>query len=207
MAQNWPTVSGTSALNAAVKTDLPDRSESLRTVFSGASAPSNPAAYQLWADTTTKMLRQRNAANSAWVDVLPLLGNGGSMSLHLAPGALAAGTLSFPALPVAATIRRIILVSGTTTSGSVAATTEWTFMLRNLTAANVALFSATPSTATNQSGIGGGEMTANTAYVLNANQNVSANALDVLQLVVTKVGSPTVVASYTVVLDFFERGV
>lgn len=207
MAQNWPAVSGTSALNAAVKTDLPDRTESLRTLFSGATAPTSPAAYQLWADTTAKMLKQRNAANSAWVDIAPLLGNSGNMQLTLAPGALAAGTLTFPAMPVAATVRRIILVSSATTSGSVAATTEWTFMLRNLTAANVAMFSATPSTATNQSGIGGGEMTANTAYVLNANQNANVAALDVLQLVIVKTGTPTAVASYTVLLDFYERGV
>jgi hypothetical protein len=44
---------------------------------SGASAPSvtnQPVAYQLWADTTTGMLKQRNAANTAWITLGPLAG-------------------------------------------------------------------------------------------------------------------------------------
>lgn len=36
---------------------------------SGASAPSTTYAYQLWADTTTGLLKQRNAANSAWITI------------------------------------------------------------------------------------------------------------------------------------------
>lgn len=42
----------------------------LRSTFSGASEPSaDMIAYMLWADTTTGLLKIRNAANSAWVTI------------------------------------------------------------------------------------------------------------------------------------------
>lgn len=34
---------------------------------SGASEPTTPYAYMFWADTTTGLLKQRNAANNAWI--------------------------------------------------------------------------------------------------------------------------------------------
>ncbi len=42
---------------------------SLVTNHSGASAPSTTYAYMLWADTANALLKQRNAANSAWVTI------------------------------------------------------------------------------------------------------------------------------------------
>jgi hypothetical protein len=36
---------------------------------SGASEPSTMFAYMLWADTTSGLMKQRNAANSAWVTI------------------------------------------------------------------------------------------------------------------------------------------
>lgn len=39
---------------------------------SGASAPATTFAYQPWADTTTGVLKVRNAANNAWVNVYDL---------------------------------------------------------------------------------------------------------------------------------------
>lgn len=52
---------------ATVRADLNNALESLATVSSGASAPSTTFAYQLWADTTNGLLKQRNAANSGWL--------------------------------------------------------------------------------------------------------------------------------------------
>lgn len=49
------------AINAALQT--------LITNSSGASAPATTVAYQFWADTTTGLLKIRNAANSAWITV------------------------------------------------------------------------------------------------------------------------------------------
>lgn len=39
---------------------------------SGATAPATTYAYQMWADTTSGWLKQRNAANSAWIRRWPL---------------------------------------------------------------------------------------------------------------------------------------
>ena len=46
--------------------------QALASLSSGATEPATTYAYQLWADTTTGLLKQRNAANSAWVDVLTM---------------------------------------------------------------------------------------------------------------------------------------
>ncbi len=39
---------------------------------SGTSEPSTTYAYQWWADTTTGLLKQRNAANNAWISILTM---------------------------------------------------------------------------------------------------------------------------------------
>ena len=41
----------------------------LKSSFSGTSAPSNPVAGMLWYDTTNNLLKLRNAANNAWLEV------------------------------------------------------------------------------------------------------------------------------------------
>jgi hypothetical protein len=69
---------------------------------SGATEPSTTYAYQFWADTTTGILKQRNAANSSWIPLGPLADLGiqtGTQSLATVGGAADALTLSFtPAL-------------------------------------------------------------------------------------------------------------
>ena len=42
--------------------------QALASLSSGATAPTTTYAYMLWADTTTGILKQRNAANSAWIN-------------------------------------------------------------------------------------------------------------------------------------------
>lgn len=42
---------------------------SIATNNSGSAAPSTTFAHQWWYDTTTNILKQRNAANSAWIDI------------------------------------------------------------------------------------------------------------------------------------------
>lgn len=53
---------------------------------SGATAPATTFAYMLWADTTAGILKQRNAANSAWINLLTLATGDwlGSFATHLA---------------------------------------------------------------------------------------------------------------------------
>ena len=54
---------------AAVRSDLNDALAAIVSQNSNATAPATTYAYQWWADTTTGLLKIRNAANSAWVTV------------------------------------------------------------------------------------------------------------------------------------------
>ena len=54
---------------AAVRSDLNDQLAAIVSNSSGATAPATTYAYQWWADTTTGLLKQRNAANSAFVTI------------------------------------------------------------------------------------------------------------------------------------------
>lgn len=47
----------------------------IQTMNSGSSAPSTTSAYMLWADTASGWLKQRNAADSAWVNLFSLGGS------------------------------------------------------------------------------------------------------------------------------------
>lgn len=52
---------------AAFRADLNNQTLALVSQSAGASAPSTTYAYQLWADTSTGLLKMRNAANTSWV--------------------------------------------------------------------------------------------------------------------------------------------
>ena len=54
---------------AAVRSDLNGALAAIATINSGATAPTTTYAFQLWADTTTGLLKIRNAANSAFITV------------------------------------------------------------------------------------------------------------------------------------------
>jgi len=54
------------ANGASVRSDLNNALASVVSQNSGASEPATMFAYMLWADTTNGLLKQRNAANSAW---------------------------------------------------------------------------------------------------------------------------------------------
>ena len=54
---------------AAVRSDLNGALAAIATINSGATAPTTTYAFQLWADTTTGLLKIRNAANSAFVTI------------------------------------------------------------------------------------------------------------------------------------------
>lgn len=54
------------AVNAAL--------QALASNNSGATEPATPFAYMWWADTTAGLLKQRNAANNAWITIGPLTG-------------------------------------------------------------------------------------------------------------------------------------
>jgi len=69
-----------------VRSDINDQLAAIVSNNSGATAPATTYAYQWWADTTTGLLKIRNAANNAWVTVgtlasdnLGLLASGGTL--------------------------------------------------------------------------------------------------------------------------------
>src|SRR5262245_39370540 len=51
---------------ATVRGDLNNALEALVTLSSGATEPSTTYAYQPWADTSSGLLKQRNASNLGW---------------------------------------------------------------------------------------------------------------------------------------------
>lgn len=73
---------------ASFRAELNTILESIATLNSGATEPSTTFAFQLWADTTTGLLKVRNAANSAWVSV------GTLSATNLGLLALSGGTLT-----------------------------------------------------------------------------------------------------------------
>lgn len=77
----------------AFRQDLNNALSAIVSVNSGATAPASTFAYMLWADTTAGQLKQRNAANSAWI----VIGTLGSANWGLATLASPSftGTITF----------------------------------------------------------------------------------------------------------------
>ena len=86
MAQHDYIISNQSG--AAFRADLNNGLAAIVSQNSGAAQPSTTYAYQWWADTTTSLLKIRNAANSAWITV----GTLADANLGLLPAA--GGTLT-----------------------------------------------------------------------------------------------------------------
>jgi hypothetical protein len=90
---------------AAVRSDLNGGLAAIVSNNSGATEPGTMYAYQWWPDTTTGLLKQRNAANSGWITIGTLASaNLGLLSLAggTMTGALAvtAGTAALPGIAV-----------------------------------------------------------------------------------------------------------
>lgn len=66
MTQNYSDILPADSLSSSLD-KIEGRDDTLRDLFAGTTAPSSPVAYQLWADTTTNKIKQRNAANTDWV--------------------------------------------------------------------------------------------------------------------------------------------
>lgn len=191
MSQDWPSLTQ-QPLKDNVLTNLPDRIDSVATDWAGTTEPTTGvAAFHTWADTANDVVKRRNAANTDWDVIGPLATYTSPPILaHINGGIQATGSWPLIIPHANMLVYNVMLLSDTTTTGSVASTTEWVWDLKNQTTTN-SLFSAVPTTATTQTGIGGGEVTANVAYVLNADQNALVTAGDRLTFDFTKTGSPT----------------
>ena len=78
---------------AAFRSDLNNGLAAIVSQNSGAAQPSTTYAYQWWADTTTGLLKIRNAANNAWITLFQL--DGEWTTLALENGTAAAPSLYF----------------------------------------------------------------------------------------------------------------
>jgi hypothetical protein len=201
--QSWTMPTTDDVLDTAITQHIVNALKTLRSLHSGATEPSEMVAYMLWADTTTGLLKIRDAANAAWIVVSPLAG--GSMP-RLVVGerlALSASTTLFlPPPAIGVVLKKVILVADTSTSSS--SGNEWQFGLQNLTAA-AALFSGAVGTFTALGGVGGGEMTADAVYVLTPDQNDDLSADDVLELAITEVGAATTLARVSIFVEYEPR--
>ena len=75
---------------ANVRSDLNSVLQAILSNNSSSSAPSTTAAYMWWADTNTGILKIRNSANNAWVELLQLDG-----TLTLEDGSASTPALAF----------------------------------------------------------------------------------------------------------------
>jgi hypothetical protein len=75
---------------ANVRADINSVLQAILTNNSSSSAPSTTAAYMFWADTTNGVLKIRNSANNAWVELLQLDG-----TLTLEDGSASTPALAF----------------------------------------------------------------------------------------------------------------
>lgn len=62
---------------ATVRADINANLQALASLSSGASEPSTTYAYQIWADTSNGIVKQRNAANTGWVNLYKFNGTTG----------------------------------------------------------------------------------------------------------------------------------
>jgi hypothetical protein len=67
MSQTWKTSYAGTVKNRVLLQGYNDALDALRSLHSGASEPESMIAYMLWADTTSGLLKQRNASNNGWL--------------------------------------------------------------------------------------------------------------------------------------------
>jgi len=71
MSQDWNDNVYASGDQIAVnQQDIEDNFAALKSMYSGASAPADPVAGMTWFDTTNKMVKLRNNANTAWLGIM-----------------------------------------------------------------------------------------------------------------------------------------
>lgn len=190
MPQIWNPPIGTTRHRIALKTNLPNMAESLRTMFSGATEPTATAPYMLWADTAATLIKQRNAADTDWIVIGALnasLSRGGGVRADF--GNVSANVKRRMVVPWKGfTVERFVVVAATSDTGT--SGNEWQFKGTNVTDA-LELFSGVVGTFTVLAGVGGGALTLETAYELTPNQNANIPANKILEFSWTKVGAPT----------------
>lgn len=195
MSQTWnvPPPAGTVA-PTFWKTDVPNALESLRSMFSGASDPSSTVAYMLFADTSAGLWKMRNSGDSAFTTIGKLNTDLGYQSHLIRTGGISATIDLQLGVPKQTSwyVHRVRIISDTATSGS-DGSNKYGFNIRNVTQAADLLAADVETDAT--------EITADTPYDIDADQNQTVAVDDVLELEVTKTGAPTDLSSAEVAIQ------
>lgn len=104
------------AAGSVVRADINANLQALVTNSSGTSAPSTTWAYQFWADTTNGLMKQRNAANSAWITLWNLAGGFDSLDIGGGYGSSGVTISSAGAISADGTVTGGTLKSGSRTT-------------------------------------------------------------------------------------------
>lgn len=192
MSQNWNLPAGTNeVLSTVLVTQIPDALNALRSVFSGSSAPTSTVAYMYWIDTSgVGVLKQRNSGDTDWIVIGPVGLNLGFQVSRTEFGSITTTTTKYLLImPRKGNVTKLQLLCATASSSS--SGNEWTFQLKNVSD-TTNLFSTAPGTYTSVGGVGGGsDFSADVPIVLTPDQNGLVDAGDVLELVITEVGTAT----------------
>lgn len=110
MAQHDYTIAN--AAGATVRADINNVLSAIVSQNSGAAAPSPSFAFQWWMDTTNDILKQRNAANSVWIELIHFDQTGGIFRIDFDKGADIASAAT---TDIGAATGNYVVVTGTTT--------------------------------------------------------------------------------------------
>ena len=183
MSQTWDAYSGGESVHVNLGTRATAKLESLRTLFSGDTEPASTVARMLWADTATKLLKQRNAENTDWVTIGVLCAPTHRTGFTIHVGTVSASKNVFLlCMPHAMTVEQVSLLC----SAGIAAndTNFWAAQIANLTQAEELISADKTTEAT-----GGEEIVADTPWDLDPDQNLSIAAYDVLEVQLVKTAS------------------
>lgn len=182
---------------ATLRTKVNGNFDLLKVDHAGASEPTVTWAYQLWADTSNGVLKQRDSGDTTWTVLGPLNRRWdwreGSRDMD---GLSASVNVPIWTPPEIAYVLELAIMSDTATSGS-SGSHRYEFQLRNKTT-SVNLFATAQYTSTTELVAG----TAPVVFTPDQNRNVAKN--DYLELQITKTGTPTSLASAK--LRFTLRG-
>lgn len=174
MSQSWANIPPSGSASVALKTSIPDALEALRTVHSGATAPSQTVAYMLWADTSAGVLKQRNSANSAWVTLGTLTQrHDWIVQMHELGSIGGSSETELLVAPCDMTIDKLRVISNVTTEGSDGS---------NCYGVQVVNLTQTLNLLANELTTENNEITADTAWDVTPDQNADIAAGDVIQV-------------------------
>lgn len=194
MSQNWDVPAGAGDSLSAHLAKIEAALESLRTLHSGAAAPSATVAGMLWWDTAEKRLKQRDSADSAWVEFLAAGVRNNAFCKAIRIGGLAASDNFFlGTMNENVRLEEVVICSDTATSGS-SGGANYAVQLRNMTAAANLLATAWDTDADAEIAVD-----AATIITLDQNQDVATN--DLFEVQITKTGAPTDLSSAEITLE------